>query len=143
MMRRMRAVVVVVGALMLGACGDQTVAGLDAFRRTPCRASPEHLAMIHIAPFAPAAMHSALLHGADAMSIAMEPSAHTRDLQDAMRAAAADIELQKFDSACRFVVIAADAVNAMADDPASRPDRVGVGLILALTAHALTTVIPQ
>jgi hypothetical protein len=124
------------------ACGDRSIAAPEAFGRIPCRPSPALVAMVTIDPFPPSAMRSALIHGADVMTLAITDGArHTRDVQDAMRAAATDIDQRKFDSACRLVEIAYAALTVLPDSDASRPDRVGIGLILALTAQALTTVI--
>ncbi len=125
------------------ACGDRSIVAPEAYGRRPCRPSAALVAMVTVEPFAPRAMRSALVHGANAMTLTVADGPHRRDLQDAMRIAASDISAEQFDSACRLVEIADGALSALPDSAASFPNRVGIRLILALTAQSLTTVIQK
>lgn len=140
MMRRVIGLVLLLG---IGACGDRSIVGPESHGRIPCRPSPELVAMVVTPPFAPIAMQSALVHGSSVMTLAITDAQRTRDVTDAMRLASQEIGTREYDSACRYVEIAYDALREIPDAPASRPDRVGIMLILSLTAQSLTTVIPR
>jgi hypothetical protein len=138
----MRFVLMLAVVVTVTACSDRSVVGPEYGRR-PCRPSAELVALVTVEPFVPTAMRSALLHGADVMTLAIADGPQRRDLQDAMRFAAADIGVDKLDSACRLIEIADAALTALPDSAASLPDRVGIRLILALTAHSLAAVLGE
>jgi len=129
--------------LAVAACkGDSPVAP-EAFSRKPCRV-PEHLvSMVTGQAFAPAAMRSALVHAAGPMTAALGTGTNVQALQDAINAVIADIGVANNDGACRLLSIAAGALDALPDTPATLPDRDGIRLILALTAQSLAGVIGQ
>jgi len=52
----------------------------------------------------------------------------------------ANLAVQTSDSECRLVSAAIESLDALPDDPATRPDRVGIRLILSLAAQALTAI---
>ncbi len=139
----MRPVLVFAIALAVTACSDRSPVAPE-HGRLPCRPSPALVAMVTLAPldaFAPSAMRDALQHGADAMTLEVAEHRHRKDLRDAMLFAVTDINESDFDSACRMVEIADAALNALPDSGRTFPDRDGIRLILALTAHSLDAVI--
>ncbi len=134
----MRRVGVLVLLFAATACSDRSIVAPESYGRRPCRPSADLVAMVDLVPFTPEAMRSALRHGADEMTRAVSVEPRQRDVQDAMRLAADDIGIGHYDSACRFVGIAFGALRALPDSAGSYPDRDGIRLILALTAHALS-----
>ena len=86
-------------------------------------------------------MRSALLHAANRMSVALGTDADVRSLQDATNGVVANIVASENDGACRMLSISADLLEGLPDTPATLPDRDGIRLILALTAHSLTAAL--
>ncbi|HEX9886040.1 MAG TPA: hypothetical protein VGA70_06110 [Longimicrobiales bacterium] len=99
------------------------------------------MALITGPAFAPVAMRSALLHAANRMSVALGTDADVRSLKDATNSVAANIAASENDGACRMLSISADLLEGLPDTPATLPDRDGIRLIFALTAHSLTAAI--
>ncbi len=138
-------VLVIVLVLILGcaACGERPLTAPEAFGRTPCRPLPALVAMVVGTPFAPAVMHSALLHAAGPMSAPLGAAAQVRDMQDAIRIVAADVTAGNNDGACRLLAIAAAKLDGLPPLVATYADRDGIRLILALTAQALSNAMPK
>ena len=127
--------------LAVVACNGESPVAPEAFSRKPCR-PPENLVSMVTGPaFAPTAMRSALLHAAGPMTAALGTGADVQALQDAINIVISDIGVSKYDGACRLLSIAAGALDALPDTPATLPDRDGIRLILALTAQSLAEVI--
>lgn len=127
--------------LAVAACkGDSPVAP-EAFSRKPCRVPENLVSMVTEQAFTPAAMRSALLHAAGPMTAALGTGADVQALQDAVNNVVTDIGVADNDGACRMLSIAAGALAALPDTPATLPDRDGIRLILALTAHSLAGVL--
>lgn len=127
--------------LAVAACkGDSPVAP-EAFSRKPCRPPVNLVSMVTGPAFAPSAMRSALLHAAVPMTAALGTGADVQALHDAITIVITDIGVSDNDGACRLLSIAAGALAALPDTPATLPDRDGIRLILALTAQSLAEVI--
>lgn len=139
MMRRALALGLLFGA---AACGDSPL-GPEGFSRIPCRPPAALVAMVVGEPFAPAAMHSALVHAVDSMSTALESSPDVTGMQDAIRIVATDVTTSNYDGACRLLTIAYGFFVVLPDTPATLPDRDGIRLILALTGQSLAAAMPR
>jgi hypothetical protein len=87
--------------------------------------------------FAPQAMHSALVHAADRMSIALGSGVEQEALRAAVLLLDRDIAAFQFVEACRELTTAFGSLTDLPDVPATLPDRDGIRLILALTAQSI------
>ncbi len=127
--------------LALAGCSDASPFAPEAFTRIPCRPPANLMAMITGPAFAPLEMHSALLHAANRMSLALGTDADAGPLKNATNGIAAHIGASENDAACRMLSISADLLEGLPDAPATLPDRDGIRLIFALTAHSLTAAL--
>jgi hypothetical protein len=122
-------------------CSEASPFAPEAFTRTPCRPPAELMAMITGPAFIPAELQSALLHAAGRMSLALGDDPEVRSLQGAIYGIEQNISVSQHDGACRMLSISADLFKELPNAPSTLPDRDGIRLILALTAHALTAVV--
>jgi len=77
---------------------------------------------------------SALQHAAGPMSSALGTSEPASRLARAIEAMAAREGLLAVEPSCKPMLEAAEALQALPDDPETRPDRDGIGLVLTLAA---------
>jgi len=106
-------------ALVLAACDPKTPA---PFAPEPCLIPSALVEVVQPQSFTPTALRPALLHAAGPMTSALLGQSFTGN---------------NFDTECRLVVIAWDALSELPDTPETLPDRDGIRLILALAARAL------
>lgn len=83
------------------------------------------------------AVREALIHAAEVMSKGLEDSAQSRTLLRELTALHPPVGPVNAEVTCTLLVRAGEALDAVPDDPATRPDRDGIQLILDLAAGAL------
>ena len=134
--REVRVAVRLAGVLLLAmACKDDAV---DPFALAPCSQLPREtlssvppLSLPEITP----ALEDAVVRLARVL-----PEGRTRaELRATLDELASDIKQR--DTVCRLFLLAWEALNELdrLDDPATRPDRTAIRLVLGLTCHCLRT----
>jgi hypothetical protein len=118
-------------ALLGSACGSATVV---APPDDPCIV-PTTLRVVDAPGLSQPSLRSALFHAAGPMTSALGTSVNVRELQRGINDLVS-AELVRADVACRGIMVATKALDAMPDDPATRPDRDGIRLVLGLAVHA-------
>jgi hypothetical protein len=71
------------------------------------------------------------------MAAALGSDKLTAELVRATAQLGNDLGTRSEDTECRVLKLAAAALERLPDDPATRPDRDVIGLVLTLAAHAL------
>jgi len=122
-------------------CSEASPFAPEAFSRIPCEPPAKLVAMITGPAFAPVGMRSALVHAANRMTVALGTDPQVRSLKEATQGIAANIIASENDGACRMLSISADLLEGLPDTPATFPDRDGIRMILALTAHSLAAAL--
>lgn len=123
-------------ALGGGAC-DSNLTQPDPLHAVKCEPPATLLAGVHPQPFALGAIHAAFLHAAGPMASALGSSEQVSQLTQATREMAAQDGPTALDTACRLLIVASNALTAMADNPETLPDRDGIRLVLMLAAAAI------
>lgn len=96
------------------------------------------VAAVNAPPSSPASMEAALLHAAGPMTDALGTPSEVQELRAVMQDAATRVQVNA-DGACRAISTALDLLDSLPDNPATRPDRDGIRMVLALTARSLVT----
>ena len=121
-------------ALVLGACDSKIP---EPFAPEPCLLPAALVGAVQPQPFSPVALRPALLHAAGPMTSALGTGASADTLRRVLGDLGQSFAGNNFDTECRLVVIAWDALSELPDTPETLPDRDGIRLILALAARAL------
>ncbi len=121
-------------ALVLAACDPKTPA---PFAPEPCLIPSALVEVVQPQSFTPTALRPALLHAAGPMTSALGTGASADTLRRVLGDLGQSFAGNNFDTECRLVVIAWDALSELPDTPETLPDRDGIRLILALAARAL------
>lgn len=119
--------------LVLGACTSER----QPFAPEPCRLPAALGAAVQPQAFSPAALRPALLHAADPMTSVLVAGENSETLGRALADLGQSFSGSNFDTECRLLLIAWDALSRLPDTPETLPDRDGIRLILALAARAL------
>jgi hypothetical protein len=125
------------GLLLLATCSDP----LGPEERA-CSVPPNLQAIVEALTVqaqqpSPAAIRSALVHAAGPMAAVIGASHLTAPIAGETMAAAESVADGLNRSGCHHVVAAATHLDNLPDDPATRPDRDGIRMILAIAANAL------
>jgi len=118
-------------ALLATACRSSSVV---APREEPC-AVPTTLPAVDAPAVTQSSIRSALVHAAGPMTAALGANVDVRALQAGINDLVS-AELVRADVACRGIMAATKALDAMPDTPATRPDRDGIRVVLALAVRA-------
>ena len=121
--------------LVLGACDAKNPR--EPFAPVPCLLPAALVGAVQPQPFSPTALRPALLHAADPMTSTLGTGASADTLRRALDDLGQSFTGNNFDTECRLLVIAWDALSELPDTPETLPDRDGIRLILALAARAL------
>lgn len=127
--------------LATGACSSN-LTQFNPLGAERCDPPPALLAGVDPHQFTLVALHDAVLHAAGPMASALGSSDEVRRVVKAMEGIAARDESQATDTACRLVIIAGNALDALGDDPATLPDRDGIRLVLVLAAGVIRADAP-
>jgi hypothetical protein len=122
--------------LAMAAC-DGGPLSPEAMTAEPCRVPDAVASTLVWLPFAPDALRPALLHAAGPMSWALGSDKLTGELVQATAQLGSDLGTRSADTECRVLKLAAAALARLPDDPATRPDRDVISLVLTLAAHSL------
>ncbi len=138
-LRASRGAALVFGLLAVGgvACESNLTQPPDPLHAVKCEPPAALLAGAQPQPLALGALHAAFLHAAGPMASALGSSEQVSQLTQAMEAMAAQDGSWALDTACRLVIVASNALTAMADNPETLPDRDGVRLVLILAAGVI------
>ena len=120
--------------LVLGACDPKTPA---PFEPQPSLLPAALVEAVQPQTFTPLALRPALLHAAGPMTADFGTGASADTLRRALGDLGQSFVGNNFDTECRVLVIAWDALSELPNTPETLPDRDGIRLILALAARAL------
>lgn len=122
-------------AVVLATCSDPF-----GPEELPCAVPPTLLAQVSANAAVTqdlGAIRSALAHAAGPLATALGSSGLQESLVKTTGLVANTLEDGLPLTGCRIVAIAADHLNALPDDPATRPDREAIRLALAIAAKAI------
>ena len=133
MLNRHRAVLAL-ASIVLAACNasDPLAPPIDD---GPCTLPSSLPPVTYVGTISPASMHDALIQAAGPMTAALGTGVDVQKLQSGINAILS-AGAPSGDAACRLVSAAANALDALPDDPATRPDRAGIRIVLALSSRA-------
>lgn len=118
-------------ALLATACRSSSVV---APVEEPC-AVPASLPVVQASGMTQASMHPALLHAAGPMTSSLGTSVDVKSLQSGIGELVSTAPVRA-DVACHGIMAATKALDALPNDAATRPDRDGIRLVLALAVKA-------
>ena len=132
-----------VGLLTLGtgACSSNLTQS-DPLGAERCDPPAALLASAGSQPFTLEALHDAAVHAAGPMASALGSSDEVRQLVRAMEGIATRDGSHATDTACRLVIVAGNALDALGNDPATLPDRDGIRLVLILASGVIQAHAP-
>lgn len=124
-----------------GACSSNLTQS-DPLQAERCDPPAAILASAGSPPFTLQALHDAVVHAAGPMASALGSSDEVRQIVRAMEGIAARDGSLATDTACRLLIVAGNALDALDNDPATLPDRDGIRLVLVLASGVIQAHAP-